>query len=505
MGTEVTPHARSGNGLMVTGTPLAAAAEIGFLGRSISRHRSIMSGGKIFISYRRADSQWAAARLYDNLTHAFPNDRIFMDVDGIAPGQDFVAVLENQVGACDVFLALIGPEWLSLQAEGGARRLDDKEDFVRIEIASALTRDDTVTIPVLLDSARPPAPDDLPDDLKPLARRHFARLTHEGFRTELEPLKDAIAAALARGAAGRAAATPPAPQRNLRKPALIGLAALLVIALGGALVERLMRPADPSATPDLAVFKECPLCPEMIALPGGTFLMGSPEDEEHRSKDEQQREVTIGYRFAIGRTEMTWNEYSACVAEDACEPVPGNNANKDSMPVTNISWIDAKAYAAWLNNKVPGEPYRLPTEAEWEYAARAGTTTAYYWGEQPDRAYANMGREVCCIGSAEGADKWVKDAPVASFKPNAFGLYDMLGNMTEWVEDTYESDVDALPTDGSAYIWEADNRWAYRHTTRGGDFSSYPWNSRSAFRNSNDQNWRNYVYGFRLVRDMTPR
>ena len=131
-----------------------------------------MSGGKIFISYRRADSQWAAARLHDTLAQAFPDDQLFMDVEHIAPGQDFVDVLADQVGACDVFLALVGPDWLTLTNEAGIRRLDDPDDFVRIEIASALIRPETLTIPVLLDGASPPAEDALPPDLAPLARRH---------------------------------------------------------------------------------------------------------------------------------------------------------------------------------------------------------------------------------------------------------------------------------------------------------------------------------------------
>ena len=116
---------------------------------------AVMAGGKIFISYRRADSQWAAARIYDTLAAAFPDDHLFMDVEEIAPGQDFVDVLAHQVGACDVFLALIGPDWVTLEVEGGGRRLDDPDDFVRIEIASALARPETLTIPVLLDGAAP--------------------------------------------------------------------------------------------------------------------------------------------------------------------------------------------------------------------------------------------------------------------------------------------------------------------------------------------------------------
>ena len=114
-----------------------------------------MASGKIFISYRRSDSQWAAARLFDHLAHAFPDGQIFMDVERIAPGQDFVDVLSDQVGGCDVFLALIGADWLDAAGERG-RRLEDPDDFVRVEIASALAREETVTIPSCSTARRRP-------------------------------------------------------------------------------------------------------------------------------------------------------------------------------------------------------------------------------------------------------------------------------------------------------------------------------------------------------------
>lgn len=153
-----------------------------FAWRRDPRNLPSMSGGKIFISYRRADNQWAATRMNDTLAHAFPNDHIFMDVEDIAPGQDFVDVLARQVDACHVFLALIGPDWLSMTTPAGVRRLDDPDDFVQVEIASALARSETLTIPVLLDGATPLTEDDLPEDLRALARRQFVRLTHERFR-----------------------------------------------------------------------------------------------------------------------------------------------------------------------------------------------------------------------------------------------------------------------------------------------------------------------------------
>ncbi|MEM7523011.1 MAG: SUMF1/EgtB/PvdO family nonheme iron enzyme [Pseudomonadota bacterium] len=459
--------------------------------------------GRIFISYRRADSQWAAARLYDTLRLTFPDDEIFMDVAEIAPGQDFVKVLEREVGGADVFLALIGPEWLSMQQADGDRRLDDEADFVRIEIAAALRKPGTLTIPVLLDGAAPPEEDTLPEDLKPIARRQFARLSHEGFQGEIGRLVDAITGALARPAT--AAPPPPTAKPPLAKIAGGVLGAALVAGLVWFGYDRLSRPADPSGGADLSAFVECEECPEMIILPGGAFMMGSPEEEQHRSASEgPQRRVTIP-RFAVARTETTWAAYAACAAAEACQRLPDDGSPKDGLPATTVRWVDAQSFAAWLNTLVPGEPYRLLTESEWEYAARGGTTTAYYWGGEPDRAYANMGREVCCIGSAEGPDKWKGVAPVAQFKPNAFGLYDMLGNQAEWVEDVYRSDMENSPTDGGPRIWISDSPWAQRHVVRGGSFSDRPWNARSASRQSNDKHWLNFDYGFRVARDLTPR
>ena len=463
-----------------------------------------MAGGKIFISYRRADSQWAAARLYDRLSHEFPDDRIFMDVEEIAPGQDFVKVLEDQVGACDVFLALIGPEWLAMQSEAGERRLDDGGDFVRIEIADALQRTDTLTIPVLLDNAVPPTEDDLPEDLKPLARRHFARLTHEGFRGEVPRLIDAI-----RDALDKAAPMPPptasAPRPDLVKPALALIALAALACAGWFAFDRLTRPADPSGTVDLASFTECETCPEMVAIPAGSFRMGSPEDEEHRSSGEPpQIEITIP-RFAIGKTEILWLDYKRCVDAEKCQPIFDDGGPKEGRPAAGLSWDDARAYIAFLNEQVPGEPYRLPSESEWEYAARAGTQTAYPWGEVHDFDKANMGREICCIGHAEGADKWKGVAPVAQFPANGFGLHDMAGNLSEWVEDVWTQDFDYIPTDGRPFHREGEDRWAHRHVVKGGSFTDYPWISRPAARTSNDRNWRNGHYGFRVARDMTPR
>ena len=153
-----------------------------------------------------------------------------------------------------------------------------------------------------------------------------------------------------------------------------------------------------------------------------------------------------------------------------------------------------------MNDRAPGDPYRLPTEAEWEYAARAGTTTAYYWGDAPDRAYANMGREICCIGAAEGPDEWIGASPVASFKPNAFGLFDMAGNLWEWTEDHYHDTYTGAPSDGSEWARQSKGGPPGRRVLRGGSYKDRPFQVRSAIRISNDPDWRLNVYGFRPAR-----
>src|SRR5882672_9541654 len=137
--------------------------------------------GKIFINYRRGDDPGNTGRLFDRLEEVFPRDKLFMDVDSIPPGRDFVRVLEEQVAQCHVLLAIIGKGWLDARDHQGARRLDKPDDFVRIEIASALKQDKLV-IPVLVHDARMPRPDELPEDIRPLARRNAVRLTHEKFK-----------------------------------------------------------------------------------------------------------------------------------------------------------------------------------------------------------------------------------------------------------------------------------------------------------------------------------
>ena len=170
---------------------------------------------------------------------------------------------------------------------------------------------------------------------------------------------------------------------------------------------------------------------------------------------------------------------------------------RGKRPVINVSWDDATAYAAWLSQQT-GKKYRLPTEAEWEYAARAGSTTKYPWGDEASRDFANYGKDECCGGLAMGKDQWENTAPVGSFSANAFGLHDMHGNVWEWVQDCYHSSYEGAPVDGAARE-QCDSS---SRVLRGGSWIDYPTGVRSANRVGNSASITDYSYGFRLTQDL---
>jgi formylglycine-generating enzyme required for sulfatase activity len=245
-------------------------------------------------------------------------------------------------------------------------------------------------------------------------------------------------------------------------------------------------------------FTECRHCPEMMIVPAGRFTMGSPPDEPERRDNERQHEITFAKPFALSRTAVTWDQWEACVRDRWCDGIAVEIAlrtreedgqpnpdykdwGRGARPVVGVSWFDAQNFAGWLNWKTgKDDAYRLPSEAEWEYAARAGTTTAYPWGAKLDHDYGNFGVTGPGLGGkVEGRDVWADTtAPVASFPPNAFGLYDMHGNTFEWTEDCYEADRAHAPADGSA---NKEGNCANR-VFRNGTYLSNPYMQRSARR-----------------------
>jgi formylglycine-generating enzyme required for sulfatase activity len=265
--------------------------------------------------------------------------------------------------------------------------------------------------------------------------------------------------------------------------------------------ERALKPGD--------AFRECAKdCPEMVVIPSGEFWMGSP-DGEGFGRERPRHKIKIAKPFAVGKFEVTWDDWEACVAMRGCDGRPTSDAGygRRRQPLISVSWDQAKAYVAWLS-WMTAEPYRLLTEAEWEYAARGVTSAAdapsppYPWGNKASHEYANYGTDQCCGQKTEGRDKWLYTAPVGQFPPNAFGLYDMHGNVYEWVEDPWHDNYRGTPpTDGSAWT---EGRDAIRRVIRGGSWTHDPGQLRSASRNSFASVDRSHYLGFQVARTLSP-
>lgn len=273
------------------------------------------------------------------------------------------------------------------------------------------------------------------------------------------------------------------------------------------------------------VFRDCPDCPEMVVIPAGNFTMGSPASEKtwvashggnlKSVSDESPQRVVSLRSFALGKYDVTRGEYAAFVREtghpagDGCGPdsfkwnkqagvswqIPGFSQTERD-PVVCVSWEDARAFLSWLNAKVRpllstsgGGPYRLPSESEWEYAARAGTTTSFWWGDDDSDAADHAWYKSNSGGHTQ---------PVGSKPANAFGLYDMAGNVWQWTEDCYADSYAAAPSDGTAV--EAGD--ACLRVDRGGSWLYPAWLLRPATRERNPANYRDIIMGFRVARTL---
>jgi formylglycine-generating enzyme required for sulfatase activity len=249
-----------------------------------------------------------------------------------------------------------------------------------------------------------------------------------------------------------------------------------------------------------SVFKECNDCPEMVVIPAGAYMQGSPKSEVGRGDDEDQRRVTIPAPFAMGRYEVTFAEWDACAVAGNCrKDVDDGGWGRGTRPVMNVSWYDIRAFVRWMNSQVEGAPYRLPSEAEWEYAARAGTVTPFWWGSTISTKQANYyGAYV--YGEGTKGEYRAKTLPVGSFDANPFGLYDVHGNVWEWVEDCYVDSYDNVSPIGTAQTTSGCDR----RVQRGGPWGLDPGFLRSARRFSQRPLFRNSNVGFRLARTLTP-
>lgn len=222
----------------------------------------------------------------------------------------------------------------------------------------------------------------------------------------------------------------------------------------------------------------------MVAVPQGSFTMG----EEGKSRETPLHKVTIAYRFAAGRYTVTFDEWDACVQDGGCNGYqPSDNGwGRGKRPVINVDWDDAQSYVAWLSKKT-GKHYRLLSEAEFEYVARAGSTTVFWWGDDIGSGMANCDH---CGGSSSD-----RTSPVGSYKANPFGVYDTAGNVTQWVEDRWNGDYAGAPSDGSA--WESGD--PERRVMRSGSWYNRKRFQHSAYRNADSPKVRNVKIGFRVA------
>jgi len=261
------------------------------------------------------------------------------------------------------------------------------------------------------------------------------------------------------------------------------------------------------------------MCPEMVVIPSGNFIMGATPEEvvevtktgemepKQMSQEGPQHKVFIPRAFAIGKFDVTFNEWDSCVADGGCNGYRPDDRGwgRRDRPVINVSWNDAQAYIAWLNEKLlastagPGG-YRLPSEAEWEYAARAGTTTSRWWKTSwwerwkglPGSGYANC--DGCFVSSSPD-----RTTPVGSFSPNPFGLYDMLGNVFQMTADCWNENYVGAPNDGGVWL-KGD---CSRSSLRGGNFWSDASSLRSAYRTRDRKENRSPGgAGFRVARTL---
>jgi Sulfatase-modifying factor enzyme 1/TIR domain len=434
---------------------------------------------KVFISYRRADAKYPARDIHKAFCRTLPRDQVFMDVDSIPPGANFRKTLKDWVDQCEVLLALISSGWIDASdPKTGRRRLDNEGDFVRIEIGEALARDIKV-VPVLIDGTLLPDRDLLPDDLKGLVDRQAEFVEYRTFDADVERLIRKLGLSPDKGfrheMAGHArdVAELMADRRWGRM-----VAAVVALVLGGYVAAyqfgapvwwpsfnlagkttdaaeatrkadeaEAKRIAEAARDPALSVspgsgktFQDrladgtpCPTCPQMVVVPAGEFLMGSTPSEivaltkelprlaDRWKAEGPQRRATIPRAFAVGSFAVTFAEWDACIADRGCNGYePKTEWGRGKQPAINVTWDDAKAYGAWLSRKT-GKTYRLLSEAEREYATRAGTTTAFWWGSSISTSQANYNGNYTLAGGAKGEFRG-KTVPVDSFAPNPWGL-----------------------------------------------------------------------------------
>ncbi|MCB9925569.1 MAG: SUMF1/EgtB/PvdO family nonheme iron enzyme [Planctomycetaceae bacterium] len=456
---------------------------------------------KLFISYRREDSAYPSHAIYKHLAEHYGHDSVMFDVDSIPLGVDFVEYLNEKVSQCDALLVIIGGSWVDACSENGTRRLDDPDDFVRVEVYSALKMGIPV-IPVLVDRASMPRADDLPPSLKPLSRRNAAEVRPgRDYQSHLELLVRGLDRVFEHAAATSGkkekAATPAMQQESTETAETVTTPA----------------PANPKS-PEAAKKTEEARLPQSIEtggvitnsigmelklIPAGEFMMGSPDtDKDSRRNERPQHRVRITQPFYMGINLVTQREYEQVMGDN-----PATYNGEDQRPVETITWHDAVKFCNKLSeldgldqfydididsqnvSVIGGTGHRLPTEAEWEYACRAGTSTKWSCGDDTETlsAAAWYGREL-----PDGTRL------VGEGEPNQWGLYDMHGNVWEWCWDLYKRYGQTSMETNLTPLGEN------RRALRGGSFQSSASLCRSAIRGRVVPDHRDPFIGFRVSR-----
>lgn len=413
----------------------------------------------IFISYRRDDSAAQARAVWERLCREFGRDQVFMDVDGIDPGDDFTEVIDRQLEGCQVMLVMIGARWHSVTDAHGRLRLHHRHDFVRYEVETALRRRIKL-VPVLIDSTPTPLEEHLPVELHPLLRRQGLELD---FRRHTE-------AALQRlvEVSRKALVLPSAPSR----PAW-------------------MHDEGTDQYGRWCEFKVGDVVQRMRLIEAGTFWMGLLPEDSDQSNHELRRRVVLNNGFWLADTVCTqalWNE--------VMDFNPSIFRDNSQLPVECVSWnAVTSVFLPKINQIIAGLNLELPTEAQWEYACRSGTTTPFSFGDQISTKQVNYDGNRPYKGGIAGVWRR-KTLPVKAMPANHWGLYQMHGNVWEWCVDEYAPYAGSVVED--PVVLQGIGR--RNQIIRGGCWCDRAEATLSGFRSAYEPQDRNNTIGFRLAR-----
>jgi formylglycine-generating enzyme required for sulfatase activity len=455
-----------------------------------------MKNPAAFISYaRRDDAAYGRRitglrqRLQRMVAAAIGRDfEIFQDCEGIAWGQHWRSRLDEALEEALFLIPILTPSFFNSEACRA-----ELETFLELERRSG-QRDRILSLYFLNAPVYEQKNDALAAILQERQHRDWRHL-------RIDPLGSAKVMRALDGLAKEIAVAIHARQRGASPPATVPKAVAQIPARApsperlGTPTVLLRRKPEPGA-----IFREieAPWCPDSVVVPAGSFVMGSPEGEEGRDPDEgPQREVAFAQSFALGRYPVTFEEYDHFCAQTRREQPPDQGWGRGRRPAINVSWKDAQAYCAWLSDRT-GQPYHLPSEAEWEYACRAGTTTPFWTGATISIRQANYNGNHT-YGSGRMGKYRKQTTPVDTFEANPWGLSDMHGNVWEWCEDCWNDSYDGAPKDPSAWM-QGD---CAGRVVRGGAWDDRPGSLRSANRSGLKPDSRIFHLGFRVSRTLT--